>query len=112
MIKISVVNDFKTTELTNRDRFQRDGSFNGEDFRKKYLKDFDSKEAWRNSDPEIEIDFEGVTKLGPSWANEVFAHFTRYASPKNILSKFVLTGLSEVKQSIIDVELKKGRKPQ
>ena len=93
--------------LTNRDKYQGDGKNTAEEFRKKLLKDFDSQEAWK-TDKKIIFDFKNVKKLGPSFANEAFAYFTKYAKPEEILKKFIFENISEVKKMIIEEELKAG----
>ena len=98
--------------LQNRNKHQGDGSFNGEDFRNKYLKNFDNESIWKTPDKDIIIlDFEGVTRLGPSWANEVFAYFTQYAKPDLILEKIKIINITQVKFETIKKELDEGYKP-
>jgi hypothetical protein len=95
--------------LTNRDERQRDGRHTGRDFRTNYLAELlDNKEAWRDDSTVIELDFSNVTKMGPSWANEVFAYFAKYEKPKSILKKIRLTNISRVKQAIIEQEIEAG----
>ena len=107
MYKIDVGEDFHH-RLTNRDKHQRDGKYTGLEFREKYLSELYNSEVWENDIPFIELDFSNVTKLGPSWANEVFAFFTQYAKPKRILSKIKLKNISKVKKAIIEEELAAG----
>ncbi len=95
--------------LVNRDKFQGDGQYTGEEFREKYLADLDDDKKWKNDDTEITLDFEGVEKIGPSFANEVFAHFTKYTPDKNlILKKIHIINISKVKLSIINEEIESG----
>ena|SRR5665647_3041935 len=108
MKSISIVEDFKTNELTNRDKHQRDGTFTGVEFREKFLKELNNEEGWKDDSTFAEIDFTNVTKLGPSWANEVFAYYTQFAKPDIILKKIKIKNLSRVKETIIEVELSKG----
>jgi hypothetical protein len=94
--------------LANRDKNQGDGTHNAEQFRKKYLSEFDSPEEWRIGKREITFDFTSVEILGPSFANEAFAYFTKYASPENILKRFHFINISEVKMDTINEELTEG----
>lgn len=107
MNTVNVGEDF-SPYLTNRDRRQRDGAFSGEQFREEYLTPLDNKDIWQDSAPFVVLDFSGVKRLGPSWANEVFAFFTRYARPEAILQKIQVKNISRVKQNIIDVEIEAG----
>jgi len=99
--------------LQNRDKNQGDGSYTGEEFRNKYLTELDDKKMWDSEHREefIELDFENVIRLGPSWANEVFAYFTQYAKPEEILQKIKISNISEVKMETIRNELSEGYKP-
>lgn len=109
MRKVSIVKNFGTTELTNRDKLQRDGVFNGRQFREEFLSSYDNAEYWKSKTIEfVEIDFSDVIKLGPSWANEVFAYFTKFAKPERVLEVINPTGLSPVKKAIIELEVTKG----
>jgi uncharacterized protein DUF4325 len=94
--------------LTNRDHKQRDGKNTGVNFRATYLSALDTESAWKDDTLFIILDFVNVKKMGPSWANEVFAYFTQYASPKIILKKIQLKNISRVKKSIIVNELEGG----
>lgn len=108
--KIDVGSDFHH-RLANRDEKQGDGKFTAVEFRTKYLSIFDNKEVWDNNETLIILDFANVTKLGPSFANEAFAYFTRYAKPNRILEKIQLKNISDVKLLIIKEELESGYKP-
>lgn len=94
--------------LANRDSYQGDGKHTAKDFREKYLSELDNKESWKNNEPFIVIDFLGVTKLGPSFANEAFGYFTQYANPKQIKNKIIFRNISNVKKAIIENELRSG----
>lgn len=94
--------------LTNRDSKQRDGTFTGVEFREKYLKELDSKEAWADDSVYIKLDFSNVIKMGPSWANEVFGYFAKYAKPGKILKKIQSENVSRVKRNIIEQEIESG----
>jgi len=94
--------------LANRNKYQGDGKYNAEDFRKKYLKDIDNENSWKSSDSFITLDFSNVKKIGPSFANEAFAYFMKYTNPDHFKRKVVFENLTEVQQLIIDKELKSG----
>lgn len=105
--KIDVGTEFYHS-LTNRNYQQRDGKNTGVGFRETYLSELDTDEAWKDDSGFIILDFTNVKKMGPSWANEVFAYFTKYAKPKIILKKIKLENISRVKKSIIQNELEGG----
>lgn len=106
---IDVGKDFSPT-LTNRDKRQRDGKHTAIEFRDKFLSDLNNKEAWKDNNPFIELDFSHVSKMGPSWANEAFAYFTKFVPPDKVRSKIVFKNISKVKSAIIDQELNAGYK--
>lgn len=107
IITVDVGRDFYP-KLTNRDKNQGDGKHTAIEFRDKYLAKLDSKNSWTNSNKFITLDFINVDKIGPSFANEAFAYFTKYADQKTILSKIELINISEVKFLIIVEELDSG----
>ena len=107
MVTIDVGKDFYF-RLANRNKFQGDGKHTAVDFREKYLKELDSKEAWLNLDGFITFDFSGVRKIGPSFANEAFAYFMKYTNPENFKKKVLFNNASEVQSMIIDNELQSG----
>jgi hypothetical protein len=94
--------------LVNRDKYQGDGLHHAQEFREKYLGFLDSDEKWKNEDKEIILDFNGVKKIGPSFANEAFAYFAKYARPDLILKKIKFVNISEVQEAIIRTELDSG----
>ncbi len=94
--------------LTNRDERQRDGTYTAVEFREKFLGILDDEALWKTDNPEITLDFKDVEKMGPSWTNEVFAYFTKYADPSRILKKIVIINISRVKMAIIEQELNAG----
>jgi hypothetical protein len=96
--------------LANRDKLQGDGAHTAVEFRKQYLNDLDSPNAWKVTEPYIELNFEHVKRLGPSFANEAFAYFTKYTDPETIYKRIIFKNLSKVQKSIIEVELKTGYK--
>lgn len=96
--------------LANRDQRQGDGKYSAVEFRDKYLKFLDNEEAWRTDKEEIVLDFTNVKKIGPSFANEAFAYFTKYAKPERIFKKIVFKNISQVQRMIIHEELDTGYK--
>ena len=96
--------------LANRDKYQGDGKHTAVEFREKYLSGLDSVSAWNVESTFIEFDFSNVKKLGPSFANEAFAYFTKYAKPSKILKRIKLINISNVKKLIIEQELESGYK--
>jgi len=94
--------------LANRDKKQGDGKHTALEFRKKYLEKLDDAKRWNNDDKFIVLDFKNVNKIGPSFANEAFAYFTKYAKPKRILNKIELVNISKIKKMIIEQELSSG----
>lgn len=107
MKTVHVKEDF-THRLANRDEHQGDGTFTAVLFRKRYLQYLDNSNAWENDGNEVCLDFLGVKKIGPSFANEAFAYFTKYAPPNKILSKIQLKNASEIQLMIISQELEDG----
>lgn len=107
MRTIDIGNEFYRI-LRNRDNLQGDGKHTAVEFRNKFLSSLDNIDVWRSDSPEIILDFSNVEVLGPSFANEVFAYFTRYTTPENILKKIVLKEISRVKRSTIKIELESG----
>ncbi|MDI3503781.1 MAG: hypothetical protein PWP64_717 [Candidatus Cloacimonadota bacterium] len=108
MIKnIDVGKDF-FVDLVNRDENQGDGQFTAKQFRKKYLSQMDNQEFWINPKNTIVLDFKNVEVLGPSFANEAFAYFTKYAKPEIIKKVIKIVNISKVKMSTIDVELNRS----
>ena len=97
--------------LANRDKKQGDGKYNAEEFRNKYLIQLDSPDKWKNNEEEVILDFQNVKKLGPSFANEAFAYFTKYAKPEQILKKIKIINISNGKLELINVELESGYTP-
>ncbi len=107
MKSINIGDEFSPS-LTNRDHLQRDGKFTGVEFREKYLIELDSSDQWENDAEFITLDFSNVKRLGPSWANEAFAYFTKYQKPDFILKKINLKNISRVKLAIIKQEVETG----
>lgn len=94
--------------LTNRDHRQRDGKHTAIEFRQDYLSELDTEAAWIDDSQAVILDFSKVTKMGPSWANEALAYFTKYASPDRIIKKISFINISRVKKAIILQELESG----
>lgn len=92
--------------LTNRNQRQGDGKKTAIEFRTRYLKELDNDSWWDSPNESIIIDFIGVKKLSPSFADEAFAYFTRYAPPEKIKSKIKFTNMTTVQERILDMELK------
>ena len=107
MTTINVANDFYH-RLTNRDKNQGDGRYNAVEFRKTFLNFLDDKDKWLDNKNEVVLDFNGVKKLGPSFANEAFAYFTQYAKPEDIKKKIKFKNITNVKMKIIETELETG----
>jgi hypothetical protein len=95
--------------LRNRNSLQTDGLNTGEEFREKHLKEQDNQEWWNNEEV-VSFDFAEIITLGPSWANEVFAYFTKFpnVNEKKFLKKFIFENISSVKLKTILMEVKDG----
>jgi len=108
MIKrIDVGKDF-FVDLVNRDTNQGDGQYTAKQFRDKYLSEMTNLEFWKKPKPTIELDFQNVEVLGPSFANEAFAYFTQFTQPEVIKRVIKFINISQVKMSTIDVELNRS----
>jgi hypothetical protein len=106
---IDVGKDFNH-RLANRNKSQGDGKYNAEDFRVKYLNEFDNEKVWKDGKKSITFDFSNVKKIGPSFANEAFAHFVRYTKPEQILKQIIFINISRVQLLIIKEELESASK--
>lgn len=93
------------TKVVNRNEKQGDGKNTAIEFRNKYLIDFDNPTTWGDLSNSIIIDFSGVEKLSPSFADEAFGYFTRYANPEKIKSMFNFRNLTKIQTMILDNEL-------
>jgi hypothetical protein len=107
MKTINIATQF-SNRLVNRDEHQGDGKFNALEFRSLYLSELENEDKWKNDDPEIELDFSGIEKLGPSFANEAFAFFAKFSTPEKILKKIRMVNISPVKLETIFIELRDG----
>jgi hypothetical protein len=96
--------------LANRDQFQGDGKHTAVEFRNKYLLELDNKAAWSYPEQFIELDFQNVNKIGPSFANEAFGYFMKYTDPQGFIRKVKFSNISEVHLMIIEEELESGFK--
>ncbi|MCY4283608.1 MAG: STAS-like domain-containing protein [Gammaproteobacteria bacterium] len=94
--------------LANRNRYQGDGRYTAEHFRGKYLYDLDKEDAWKDDKISVVFNFENVKKIGPSFANEAFAYFMKYATPKQLKEKIRFKNISGVQELIIEQELESG----
>ena len=108
-MEIDVGKDFYH-RLANRDSHQGDGKFTAIDFRNRFLKSLDNENAWLTDTEPIVLNFINVKKIGPSFANEAFAYFTKYDSPEKILKKIVFKNATRVQRMIIQEELETGHK--
>ncbi len=109
MIVLNIGLEFYS-RLANRDKLQGDGKHTAAEFRDTYLSGLNNESVWKSNDPFIALDFSDVRKIGPSFANEAFAYFTKYASPQQILDKIKLVNISTVQRAIIEIELNTGYK--
>ena len=94
--------------LANSTKKRGDGKYTAKQFRKKYLKQFDNKEAWENKSKGIILDFSDVSKISPSFANKAFSYFNKYAIPNEILNKIEFINIHPVKLAIIAMEINSG----
>lgn len=94
--------------LANRDKQQGDGKHTAVEFRRRYLTELDNPDAWTQEIKPILLDFKNVEKIGPSFANEAFAYFTKYAKPEKILERIIFLNISKVQLIIIKQELDSG----
>jgi len=94
--------------LVNRTSLQGDGKDTAVDFRRKFLKDLEDDAWWKDPDSIITLNFKNVKTLGPSWANEVFAHYRKNHETEEILKKIRFEDISNVKREIIEQEIKSG----
>lgn len=107
-MKVDIGNEFYH-RLANRDEKQGDGKFTAIEFREKYLGYLDNNDIWKSNNIDIIIfDFSNVKIIGPSFANEAFAYFTKYAKPEKIKSVIRFEKISKIHQLIIEKELETG----
>ncbi len=105
---VDIGSDF-SPRLINRDPKQGDGRFSGEKFRTTYLSGLEKPEMWNDDNEFIILDFGNVDKIGPSFANEVFAYFCQFAKNKDqIHKKITFKNITKVKQFIINEEIDSG----
>ena len=96
--------------LAHRNKNQGDGKHTATEFREQFLSEFDNESFWKDPQPSIILDFSNVKKIGPSFANEAFAFFTKYAPPEKILRVVVIENATTVQYAIIREELESGYK--
>lgn len=106
-MKIDVGTEFHR-RLTNRDKLQGDGRYTAVQFRERFLNSLDNQEYWKQDPEPIILDFKNVEKIGPSFANEAFAYFTKYAKPEVVLSKIKFENITTVQRILIEQEIKSG----
>lgn len=96
--------------LANRNERQGDGTHNAIAFRERFLKHLDTQAAWANPRPEDRtiLNFAGVKKIGPSFANEAFGYFMKYCKPTEFLAVVQIENASVVQEQIIREELESG----
>lgn len=82
------------------------GSYSAKEFRRTFLKDFETPEAWKKESPAgIRLDFSHVEAILPSFANEAFAFFARYADADEILRRIELVNISNLRRQLIKDEI-------
>ena len=79
------------------------GMNNAVHFREKYLSELQNN--WNTGKINYIIDFEGVEKMSPSFANEAFAYFTQFGPIEN---KIQFRNMTYVQYEILEMELKNG----
>lgn len=92
--------------LVNRNPQQGDGKKTAIEFRDTYLTDLFHEGAWDNDEPLIAIDFEGIQKMSPSFADEAFGFFAQFADPERIKKKIKFINMSTIQEKILNMELK------
>ena len=73
------------------------------DFRERFLSNLD----WDDKSKVI-LDFDGVKKISPSFANEAFAYFMQFTDPKGFHTKIKIKNATKIQNMIIDFELETG----
>jgi len=98
--------------LANRNERQGDGTHNAIQFREAFLKHLDRADVWKSPGAEdrVVLDFRGVKKIGPSFANEAFGYFMKFCRPDEFLKVVTLENASRVQELIIREELDSGYK--
>lgn len=102
---VDVGNDFHY-RLIYRDERLGDKKYNALCFREKYLSYLDNQKAWEANPEKICFDFSNVKTIGPSFASEAFAYFTKYATPEEIMNVIIFEPISFVHKNIIENEIK------
>jgi hypothetical protein len=111
MKRIDVAQEFYH-RLANRNERQGDGSYTAIDFRTRFLQHLDSEDTWKLQRPEdrVALDFSGVKKIGPSFANEAFGYFMKYCTPESFLKMVTIENASNVQLAIVQEELESAAK--
>jgi len=94
--------------LANRDSKQGDGKHTAVEFRTRFLSSRDNPQIWKSSSEPTILDFKNVKKIGPSFANEAFGYFTKYATPATFFERVRFVNISKVQKMIIEEELESG----
>lgn len=111
MKRVDVAKEFYP-RLANRNERQGDGQHNAVAFRQEFLSHLDKADAWKspNDADRVSLDFSGVKKIGPSFANEAFGYFMKYCKPDEFLAVVIIENASRVQGLIIREELDSGYK--
>lgn len=107
-MKIDIGKEF-FHKLINRNELQGDGKYTAIDFRNRFLSKLDTDEWWNDPSQFIELDFQNVEVIGPSWTNEIFAYYLSKGLKSHVvLSKIRCLNLTKTKTTIINRELEQG----
>jgi epoxyqueuosine reductase QueG len=100
---VDIGTEFNTALLY---RSSTQGPNSGEDFRKKYLSRLDNNDAWqwKTSDVFVVLDFKNVEVLSPSFADEAFGYFTKYANNIDIFKR-IIVNIKRIHEEIIKEEV-------
>jgi len=103
-IRIDIGKKF-SSNLTNRY-----GDYSGKEFRIKFIDEQISHryDFWHNPQTVITLDFQNVDILHPSFANEAFAYYTKFATPDVIKRVIKFINITQVQMATINVELDEG----
>ena len=106
--KVDIGKDF-SSRLIYRNSAQSDNKDTAEVFRKRFLSCLDNQKKWESNEYSVALDFLGVEKISPGFANEAFAYFTKYAhNAKEVLERIKLENIDSVHYDIILEEIKSG----
>ena len=88
---------------------KRTGAF----LRELFMEHMDNQKFWDNvNSPAIRFDFTGVRKITPSFANDAFAYFTKYANATKVLKVIEFVNITNIKRAIINLEVEQGHYAQ